>query len=91
MTRNRTITKIALAFAVACLLTITPQPVFSQYYVDQLYQQGVAAYNRGDFLSAESTFLIIIHDFEIQSRIIKLLATNRLLFCFSLNQQHFTS
>lgn len=59
MPRKQTITKFTLACAVACLVTITPQPVLSQN-VKQLFQQGLAAHNRRDFLSAESTFGYII-------------------------------
>ena len=53
--RKQTITKFTLAFAVACLLTITPQSLLSQD-ADQLFQQGVAAGQRGDFSEAESIF-----------------------------------
>ena len=57
--RKRTITKLTLAFAVACLLTITSAPVFSQN-VEQLYQQGNAAQDKGDFSEAESIFRQVI-------------------------------
>ena len=53
--RKQTITKFTLAFAVACLLTITPQSLLSQD-ASQLFQQGVAAGQRGDFSEAESIF-----------------------------------
>ena len=53
--RKRTITKLTLAFATACLLTIPSAPVLSQN-ANQLFQQGNAAHNRGDFAEAESIF-----------------------------------
>ena len=53
--KKQTITRLTLACAVACLLTIIPQPALSQD-VDQLYQQGNAAQDRGDFSEAENIF-----------------------------------
>ena len=58
--KKQTITKLTLACAVACLLTITPQPVLSQD-IDQLYQQGNTAQSRGNFTEAESIFRQIIN------------------------------
>ena len=57
--RKWTITKLTLAFTVTCLLTITPQPVFDPN-VEQLYQQGIAAYDKGDFSEAESIFSQVV-------------------------------
>ena len=57
--RKRTITKLTVAFTVACLLTITAQPVLSQN-VEQLFQQGKTAQDRGYFSEAESIFRQVI-------------------------------
>ena len=57
--RKWTITKLTLAFTVACLLTITTQPVLSQN-VEQLFQQGNAAYDRSNFLEVESIFSQVV-------------------------------
>ncbi len=57
--KKQTITKLTLACVVACLLTITPQTVLSQD-VDQLFQQGNAAYKQGDFSEVESIFRQVI-------------------------------
>ena len=58
--RKLTITKLTWAFAVACLFTITPHPALSQD-VDQLFQQGNAAQDRGNFSEAESIFRQVIN------------------------------
>lgn len=58
--RKQTITKLTLACAVACLLTITPQPLLSQD-IDQLYQQGNTAQSRGNFPEAENIFRQVIN------------------------------
>ena len=58
--RKRTLRKLTLACAVACLLTITSQPIFSQE-VDQLLREGVSAGNRGEFSAAETIFRQIIN------------------------------
>ena len=53
--RKRTITKLTLAFVVACLLTITSVPVFSQN-LEQILQQAIEAGNAGRLEKAESLF-----------------------------------
>ena len=58
-TRKWKISKLILAFATACLLTITSAPVLSQN-VEQLYQQGVVTYGKGNFSEAESIFRQVI-------------------------------
>ena len=57
--RKRKISKVTLAFAIACLLTIRSAPVFSQN-AEQLYQQGIAAYDRGNLSEAESIFSQVV-------------------------------
>ncbi len=57
--RKRTITKLTLAFAVAFLLNLSPQPLLSQS-IDRLFRQGNAAQARGNFSEAERVFRQII-------------------------------
>ncbi|MGK7894695.1 MAG: tetratricopeptide repeat protein [Xenococcus sp. (in: cyanobacteria)] len=57
--RKGTISKFTLAFATACLLTITSAPVLSQN-IEQLFQQGYDAGISGRFEEAESIFRQVI-------------------------------
>ena len=57
--RKRTITKLTLAFTIAFLLNLSPQPLLSQS-IDQLFRQGNAAKDRGNFAEAERVFRQII-------------------------------
>ncbi|MEM9275243.1 MAG: tetratricopeptide repeat protein [Cyanobacteria bacterium P01_F01_bin.143] len=57
--RKKTITKLTLAFAIACFLTITSASVLSQN-INQLFQHGNAAQDRGDYSEAERIFRQVI-------------------------------